>query len=77
MNHLAVILEKSYTRCQVRLQNGVDDLGDPIYVNRVLGRILPDASHQDLYDVVQAVFSLQSLPISIIRRIDDGELIEE
>jgi hypothetical protein len=29
-----------------------------------------------VYDVVQAVFSLQSLPVSIIRRIDDGELIE-
>ena len=72
---MAVNLAKGFTRCQVRLQNGVDGQGNPVYVNRTLGRIRPNTSHQDLYDVMQALFSLQSLPVSYLRRLDEGELL--
>jgi len=72
---MAVTFEKSFSRCQVRLQNGVDGQGEPVYVNRVFGRIRPDAAHQDVYDVMSAVMALQELPVVTIRRIDDGELI--
>jgi hypothetical protein len=74
---MAVILAKGYTRCQVRLQDGVNDQGEPVYVNRVFGRIRPEASNQDLNDVIQAVVALQSLPVMSLRRLDDGELINE
>lgn len=74
---MAVILEKNYTRCQVRLQNGVDGEGEPVYVNRVFGRILPNTSHQDLYDAVVGLLGLQTLPVDSIRRLDDGELIDQ
>lgn len=74
---MALIYEKGFSRCEVKLQNGVNGEGEPIYVSRVLGRIHPDTPHQNLYDVVQAVFSLQTLAIDMVRRIDDGELIEQ
>lgn len=74
---MAVILARGYTRCQVRLQDGVDEQGEPIYVSRIFGRIRPETSHQDVYDVIQAVLGLQSLPVMSLRRLDDGELISE
>ncbi len=74
---MAITMNNYQTRCQVRLQDGVDDLGNPIYVNRMLARIKPDTSNQDLYDIVHSVFSLQSLPVKVIKRIDEGQLSEE
>ncbi|MBS3948739.1 MAG: DUF1659 domain-containing protein [Dethiobacter sp.] len=74
---MSVILAKGFTRCQVRLQSGVDEQGNPVYVNRMFGRIRPETSHQDVYDVVQALLSLQSLPVSYLRRLDDGELLRQ
>lgn len=74
---MAVILEPNYSRCQVRLQNGVDGNGDPILVNRTYGRILPVTVHQDLFDVFTAVMGLQNLPVYAIRRLEDGELINQ
>lgn len=72
---MAVTLEKNYTRCQVSLQSGNDEEGKPILVSRMFGRIHPDTTHQDLYDVVQAILSLQDLPVRTIRRLDDAELV--
>ncbi|MBS3899974.1 MAG: DUF1659 domain-containing protein [Dethiobacter sp.] len=72
---MAIILEKNFTRCQVSLQDGTDEQGNPILVNRLFGRIFPDTTHQDLYDVVQAIMGLQELPVRTIRRLDDGELV--
>ena len=74
---MAVVLEPNYSRAQVRLQNGVDGNGDPILVNRTYGRILPTVSDQDVYDVMQALMGLQSLTVYSIRRLEDGELINE
>lgn len=72
---MAIILEKDFSRCQVSLENGVDAEGNPILVNRTFGRILPTTTDQDMYDVVQAIVSLQGLPVRSLRRFDDGELV--
>lgn len=74
---MAVTLMPGYTRCQVRLQNGVDEEGEPVYVNRVFGRIRPSAGNQAIYDVMTVVLALQTLPIRSLRRLDDGELVNE
>ncbi|EEG77836.1 DUF1659 domain-containing protein [Dethiobacter alkaliphilus] len=74
---MAVILEKNYSRCQVTLENGIDNEGNPIFVSRTFGRIDPETTHQDLYDVMQALLELQELPVRVLRRLDDGELIVE
>lgn len=74
---MAVIYEKGLSRCQVRLQNGFDGEGNPVFVNRMVSRIHPDTTHQDLYDVISAIMSLQILTVDAVRRLDDGELINE
>lgn len=73
---MSVVLLRGFTRCQARLQNGVNGEGEPIYVNRMFGRIRPETTHQDLYEAIQVVLSLQSLPVRSLRRLDDGELVE-
>ncbi len=74
---MAVSLIPGYTRCQVRLQNGVDGQGDPVYVNRTFSRIRAAATHEDIYDSIQALLELQSMTVVSLRRLDDGELISE
>jgi hypothetical protein len=74
---MTVILAKGFTRCQARLQSGSDPQGNPVYVNRIFARIRPEASHQDVYDVMQNLLSLQSLPVVALRRLDEGELIRQ
>lgn len=74
---MAVTLLPGYTRCQVRLQNGVDEQGEPVYLNRIFGRIRPSASNQAIHDVMTAVLALQTLPVRSLRRLDDGELVNE
>ncbi|HHX73288.1 MAG TPA: DUF1659 domain-containing protein [Firmicutes bacterium] len=74
---MAVILDPNYSRCQVRLQTGVDNNGDPILVSRTYGRIRPAATHQDVYDVISALMGLQNFSVYAIRRLEDGELINQ
>ncbi|NLM51562.1 MAG: DUF1659 domain-containing protein [Firmicutes bacterium] len=74
---MAIILEPNYSRCQVRLQSGVDDQGNPVFVSRTYGRIRPEATHEDVYEVITALMSLQSLDVYAIRRLEEGELINE
>ncbi len=72
---MAVTLLPNYSRCQVRLQKGVDGQGEPVYTTRTFSRIRPQASHQDIYDAITSLLSLQALPVVSLRRIDDGELV--
>lgn len=74
---MAVFLDPNYSRCQIRLQDGVDEDGDPIIISRTYGRILPTASDDDVYEVATALMSLQDLSIYAIRRLEDGELINQ
>ncbi|NLN06733.1 MAG: DUF1659 domain-containing protein [Firmicutes bacterium] len=74
---MAVVLEPNYSRCQIRLQTGVDEDGDPILVSRTYGRIRPATSHQDVYEVFTALMGLQNYAVYAIRRLEDGELINQ
>lgn len=74
---MAIVLEPSYSRCQVRLQSGVDEDGDPIVVSRTYGRVLPSTTNDDFHEVFTALMALQSLNVYAIRRLEDGELINE
>jgi hypothetical protein len=74
---MAVTILRNFTRCQVRLQSGTDGEGHPVYVSRIFSRIKPDTTNQDLYDVIMAILSLQDLPVHTVRRLEDGELIDE
>ena len=74
---MAVVLDPNYSRCQVRLQSGVDNEGNPIFISRTYGRILPTTTNEDFYEVFSALMSLQSLTVAALRRLEDGELINE
>lgn len=74
---MAVTLLPNYSSCQVRLQKGLNALGEPVYTSRTFTRIRPQATHQQIHDVMFSLFSLQTLPVVSFRRIDDGELVSE
>jgi hypothetical protein len=57
-------------------QTGVDDEGNPVYRNKNLSYIKPDASDQDLFDVAQALAGLQEYTLSEIKRIDTNRLLQ-
>ena len=59
------------------LQTGTDAQGNPVYRNRSLRSVKPDAADQDLYDVAQVLAGLQEYPLNGVSRIDGGQLIEE
>jgi hypothetical protein len=77
VKNMAVVLEPNYSRCQVRLLEGVDDQGNPVLRSRTYGRILPTVSHEDVFEVFMALMSLQNLEVYAIRRLEDGDLINE
>jgi len=74
---MAVILAPNYSRCLVRLQSGVDEDGNPILVSRSYGRILPTASHEDVYEVMMALMNLQNFTVYSVHRLEEGELINQ
>lgn len=64
------------TVLQLELQTGVDPQGNPIYRNKNLRFIKPDAADQDLFDVAQALAGLQEYTLSKISRIDASQLVQ-
>lgn len=64
------------TVLQLELQTGVDAQGNPIYRNKNLSSIRPDAADQDLFDVAQALAGLQEYTLSKISRIDASQLVQ-
>lgn len=64
------------TVLRLELQTGVDAQGNPIYRNKNLSSIRPDAADQDLFDVAQALAGLQEYTLSKISRIDASQLVQ-
>ncbi|MGI6604005.1 MAG: DUF1659 domain-containing protein [Firmicutes bacterium] len=59
---------------QLRLQTGTDEGGKPVVRARSFTNVKVNASDQDIYDVGQALASLQIHPLVAVRRIDTGAL---
>lgn len=64
------------TVLQLELQTGVDAQGNPVYRNKNLRFVKPDAADQDLYDVAQALAGLQEYPLYKVSRIDASQLVQ-
>ncbi len=64
------------TVLQLELQTGVDAQGNPVYRNKNLRFVKPDAADQDLYDVAQALAGLQEYPLHKVSRIDASQLVQ-
>ncbi|MDD3841008.1 MAG: DUF1659 domain-containing protein [Clostridia bacterium] len=63
------------SRLQLRLDKGTDGDGRRIIRTKTLTRIKHDSADQDLFDVAQAVASLQKNGLVGIIRVDQSELV--
>ncbi len=63
------------TRLQFRLNVGVDDEGETILRTRSFGRIKPDATDEDIYEVGDILMTLQKHSVFSVHRFDSGELV--
>jgi hypothetical protein len=61
---------------RLQFQTGVDAGGDPVYRNKNLNNVKPQALEQDLYNVAQALAQLQQHPLVAVLRIDSARLEE-
>jgi len=64
------------TVLQLELQTGVDAQGNPVYRNKNLRYVKPDAADQDVFDVAQALAGLQEYTLSKVSRIDANQLVQ-
>lgn len=74
---MAVIKEPYACSMKMRYQQGVNNNGDPVFVNRIFSKIKVTATDQDIYDVAAALNSLQNSPMLAVYRVDDAELVNQ
>lgn len=58
----------------VKVQKGLTSTGNPAYVTRNYS-CKAAATDQELYDVAQAIMSLQAYPVVSVNRVDDALLL--
>lgn len=63
------------SRVIMTLQNGVNTSGQPVYLKRTYKSVKPGALDADVYEVAQAMASLQQYPLTSISRMEEGNLI--
>ena len=63
------------SRMIIVLQNGVNAGGEPVYLKRTYKSVKPGAVDADIYEIAQAIASLQKYPLTSISRMDDGNLV--
>ncbi len=63
------------SRVIITLQNGVNTSGQPVYLKRTYKSVKPGALDADVYEVAQAMASLQQYPLTSISRMEEGNLI--
>jgi hypothetical protein len=71
-------VDKIPTGCTLRLQlqTGVDGNGDPVFRNKSLTNVKPEALDQDIFDVAQTLAGLQESILADVLRIDSARLEE-
>ena len=63
------------SRMIIVLQNGVNAGGEPAYLKRTYKSVKPGVVDADIYEIAQAMASLQKYPLTSISRMDDGNLV--
>jgi len=61
---------------RLQLQTGVDNEGNPVFRNKSLNNIKPEATDQELYDIAQALAGLQQHTLTAVLRVDNSRLEE-
>lgn len=72
---MAVVLDPKPSRITIVRETGSED-GKAILKSKTINNVKSDATHQDIFEVVQALSQLFSHPIVYIERVDSGILTE-
>ena len=62
------------TTVRLSFQSGVDAKGNPVLRTRSLNRVKTSAGVQEIYDVAQALASLQEYPLVAVSKVDTSEI---
>ncbi|OUM85492.1 MAG: hypothetical protein BAA01_10475 [Bacillus thermozeamaize] len=73
---MAVTKISGMSRMVLGFEVGMDEFGRPVVRSQTLQNVRPDADDQDVYDVAQALASLQAYPLSHVVRVDQAQLTE-
>jgi hypothetical protein len=73
---MAVIASAKDTLMVVTIQTGLTAQGSPILSQRSFASVKSGASDQDVYDVANALYGLQTYPIISVRRDNRVDLAE-
>ncbi|WP_258359871.1 DUF1659 domain-containing protein [Moorella sulfitireducens (nom. illeg.)] len=71
---MPVISTPLATTLRLQVQVGTDAGGQPVYRVRSYNRVKPAAADQDVYDVAQALGSLQVYPVNAVSRLNENDL---
>ncbi|WP_258359429.1 DUF1659 domain-containing protein [Moorella sulfitireducens (nom. illeg.)] len=71
---MAVISTPLATSFRIQVQTGTDTNGQPVYRLRSYSRVKPAATDQDVFDVAQAIGTLQVNPVIAISRLNENDL---
>jgi len=74
---MAVVNVPSEATLRLRFNVGVDGEGNPVFKNKNLRNVKPDALDADLFDVAQTLSGLVESSLESVIRIDTGELINQ
>jgi hypothetical protein len=73
---VAIITAPVNSELVLVLDNGIGASGQQLIRNRAYGDVKPDADHDDVYQVAQAILELQSRTVLGVQRKDTVELID-
>lgn len=71
---MAVEKVPSGTTLRMQFQTGLDESGDPVFRIKSLNNVKNDALDQDIYDVAQALVTLQEYAVISVLRVDSALL---
>lgn len=72
---MAVVFDPKPSRITIVRETGIED-GKPILKSKTLNNVRADASHEDVFEVAQALSGLFSHPVVSIERTDSGILAD-
>lgn len=73
---MAVVDIKENVRLKLELDGGMN--GDKqIIKSKIFSKVKPTVESENLYQVAKSVASLQTLPLSKVKRLEEIQLIEE
>ena len=73
---MAIVDVKENVRLKLELDGGMK--GDKqIIKSKIFSKVKPTAESENLYQIAKSVASLQTLPLSKVKRLEEIQLIEE